>query len=310
MKLHRVAALLVTQASEAFFHRSPFLRQRHYSTSPLKMNSTTSDLNQVKQRIIKAISIGATAYNSGDVQKCATIYTETAREISPLLPRVFQSKLQDEVGDDNCDRTMDTNYDAKAWALRRIFDSILDHQLPVVPQNYIGDKNISFEPFTPAQLGQPIKVMDNVMGGISNGTWDPDSNSFSGVTSLANNGGFASIRWRFASTQNWSYAKGIYIKGLTHSTPEEHTFSILLKDDMCERIRFANFKVVFANPEKVDQPLLIPFSVFNQMEQMGSALVGSPAFNPVAVTEIGLMAIKPTVVGDFWLGFSEWGLYT
>jgi hypothetical protein len=97
---------------------------------------------------------------------------------------------------------------------------------------------------------------------------------------------------------------------LTHSKPEEHTFSIILKDDVCERVRLTNFKAVFANREQVDQPLLIPFEAFNQMEQMGKALVGSPAFNPVAVTEIGLMAIKPTVVGEFLLEFSEWGLYT
>jgi len=90
---------------------------------------------------------------------------------------------------------------------------------------------------------------------------------------------------------------------------------------MCERVRLANYKAVFANPiqndnnaendnNADDETLYIPFSVFNQMEQMGRALVGSPAFNPLAVTEIGIMAIKPTVVGEFHLEFSEWGLYT
>eukprot|EP00970_Alexandrium_tamarense_P004526 scaffold759_cov290-Alexandrium_tamarense.AAC.62 len=32
------------------------------------------------------------------------------------------------------------------------------------------------------------------------------------------------------------------------------------------------------------------------MEQMGTPMVGSPSFNPSAVTEIGIMAIKPSVV--------------
>jgi hypothetical protein len=45
------------------------------------------------------------------------------------------------------------------------------------------------------------------------------------------------------------------------------------------------------------------------MEQMGRAMEGSRALDPRAVTEIGLMAIKPTVVGDFRLEFLEWGLY-
>ena len=67
---------------------------------------------------------------------------------------------------------------------------------------------------------------------------------------------------------------------------------------------------MFANPQQSDDPLLIPFSSITQMEQMGQPMVGAPAFNPSAVTEIGLMAIKPTVVGQFQLEFSEWGLYT
>ena len=120
------------------------------------------------------------------------------------------------------------------------------------------------------------------------------------------------MRWRFPQKQNWSYAKGIYIyiKGLRHSKPTEHTFRIILKDDNCERVRLANYKVVFANPEQVeDQLLLIPFTVFAQMEQMGNTLAGSPSFNPMGVTEIGLMAIKPIVVGEFQIEFEEWGLY-
>mmetsp|Transcript_318 Transcript_318/g.335 ORF Transcript_318/g.335 Transcript_318/m.335 type:complete len:229 (+) Transcript_318:3-689(+) len=45
------------------------------------------------------------------------------------------------------------------------------------------------------------------------------------------------------------------------------------------------------------------------MEQMGRQLSG-PIFNPSAVSEIGIMAIKPSVVGDFELTIPEWGLYT
>ncbi|KAL7520568.1 hypothetical protein ACHAWX_005699 [Stephanocyclus meneghinianus] len=310
MKLHRIAALLLTQTSEAFFSQSINSCRRQLSSSPLNMNITNNNLNRAKLRISQAISIGAPAYNSGDIQKCAAVYTETAREIQPLLPTVFQTKIRHQVDDHGSETTQTNNYDAKAWALRRIFDSIMDYQMPIVPENYTKYKNIAFQPFTSSQLGQPIKVMDNVMGGISTGKWDPNTNSFAGVTSLANNGGFSSIRWRFENCQNWSYAKGIYISGLKHSKPREHIFSILVKDDMCERVRLANFKAVFSNPEQVDQPLLIPFDVFKQMEQMGRAMVGSPAFNPVAVTEIGLMAIKPAVVGEFSLEFSEWGLYT
>lgn len=212
------------------------------------------------------------------------------------------------------DNFRDGDENAKAWALRRIFDAIIDYTLPITPSSSLSSQpmsNISLEPFTQSQLpNEPFGVMDNVMGGISRGDWIPKSNTFYGETSLANNGGFASLRWRFPQKQNWSYAMGIYIKGLRHSKPTEHTFRIILKDDNCERVRLANYKVVFANPEQVeDQLLLIPFTVFAQMEQMGNTLAGSPSFNPMGVTEIGLMAIKPTVVGEFQIEFEEWGLY-
>ncbi len=272
-------------------------------------------LNQAKQRISRAISAGAPAYNAGDVQRCATLYKEAAREIASLVPPTFQEKLlrevvlleeeEEKINGENANKY----YDAKAWALRRLFDSIIEYQLPIMPRD-VSDENITYEPFTPSQLGdQPVGVMDNVMGGISNGSWISKTNTFFGETSLANNGGFASLRWRFARMQNWSYAKGIYMKGLKHSNADEHTFRIILKDAACERIRLSNFKAVFANPHQTEGPLLIPFSSITQMEQMGQPMVGSPAFNPSAVTEIGLMAIKPTVVGNFQLEFLEWGLF-
>lgn len=274
------------------------------------MVPSNNSLNQAKQRISQAISIGAPAYNAGDIKKCANVYQDTAKEIAPLLPPTFQTKLLQEVEEGNNESNTSTDYNAKAWALRKVFDSIVDYQMPLVPQDVAGE-DITFDPYTTSQLGgEPIGVMDNVMGGISKGNWVSKSNLFFGETSLANNGGFASLRWRFPNIQNWSYAKGIYIKGLRHSKAEEHTFQIILKDDTCERVRLANFKAMFANPQQSDEPLLIPFSVFDKMVQMGRPMDGSPAFNPMAVTEIGLMAIKPTVVGDFQLEFSEWGLYS
>jgi hypothetical protein len=303
MKLIRTTTLFLASITDAFVVPS-----KHHPlslSSSLNMSSTSnaSSLNEAKQYISYAISVGAPAYNAGDVQKCADTYKDAAKKIIPIVPPVFQTKLKSEIED-----FANSNPDAKAWALRRIFDSIMDYTQPIVPMD-TSDNNISYEQFTSNQIGQPIQVMDNVMGGMSTGQWGPNSNTFSGVTSLANNGGFASIRWRFNNIQNWSYAKGIYIKGLKHSNPDEHTFSILLKDDMCERVRLTNYKAVFANPEQSNQTLYIPFSVFNTMEQMGRSLVGSPVFNPSAVTEIGLMAIKPSVVGDFQLDFDEWGLY-
>lgn len=302
MKLLHALTILATTTSAFISKSQPAPLLLSHLTMAM---STSTNLKEAKQRIFRAISIGAPAYNGGNIQKCAEVYTNTASEIvrEKILPPMLETKLMNAV-DKN-----DLTYNEQAWAMRQIFDSILDYTLPIVPEKENSSNN-KYEPFTSSQLGNPIKVMDNVMGGISTGQWNSHSNTFSGTTSLANNGGFASLRWRFNNVQNWSYAKGIYIQGLKHSKPEEHTFSILLKDEMCERVRLANFKVVFANPDGADGPLLIPFGEFNQMEQMGRAMVGAPVFNPAGVTELGLMAIKPTVVGDFKLGFPEWGLYT
>ena len=85
-----------------------------------------------------------------------------------------------------------------------------------------------------------------------------------------------------------------------------------LKDGTCERIRLTNFKAVFANPSPNDnyEPILIPFAEMGDLEQMGNPMVGAPSINPSAVTEIGIMAIKPAVVGEFEIKILDWGLYS
>jgi hypothetical protein len=277
-----------------------------FSKAKLPDQSESADsstpLNKAKQIISRAISTGAPAYNAGNIAECSRVYQVAAKEIAPLLPEYLNTKLGE------AEKIDGANHDAKAWGLRRAFDAIVDYQPPLGQQSLINGE-LTFKPSSKAQLpDQPFGVMDTVMGGRSEGGWIPKSRTFFGCTSLQNNGGFASLRWRFPSIQNWSYARGIYLKGVKHSKPQEHTFRIILKDAACEQVR-ANYKVVFANPKESDEHLLIPFSVFDQMEQMGNTLARSPAFNPRAVTEIGLMAIKPTVVGEFQLEFSEWGLY-
>jgi len=213
------------------------------------------------------------------------------------------------------DGKTNANDDARAWALRRQFDAIMEYTPPFLPVS--AESRVVLEPFTAQQLpSQPIEVKDNVMGGISSGSWTPSSSSetrsvgsFVGNTSLTNNGGFASLRWRFPTVQNFCYARGIYLKA-RHSNPGEHTFRLILKDATCERIRLTNFKAVFANPSsELDSTILIPFDKVGNMEQMGNSMVGAPSFDSSAVTEIGLMAIKPTVVGEFEIEILDWGLY-
>jgi len=262
-------------------------------------------MDRVRQSIATAISVGAPAYNQGDIPKCASVYKETALEILPLLPENLRSQL--------AATTQETFADSNqaAWAFREQFDAIMDYQPPFVPTKTNTDEGITLEAFTDTMIpSTPRVVNDNVMGGVSDGSWLPESKTFAGWTSLANNGGFSSLRWRFDRIQNWSYAKGIYLR-VKHSDPGTHTFSLLLKDTTCERIRLTNYKNVFANPNNTsDDPIFIPFDAFGTIEQMGQKVSGGPKFNRSEVTELGLMAIKPTVVGDFQLHIEEWGLYS
>lgn len=292
-------------------------RRRHHRIGLSKMSKGTEEslnrdatllrLAQAKEVIARAISIGAPAYNAGDISKCAEVYQEASNQLGLLLPNSYlRTKLKKEQSQmDNMDD------DSKAWALRRVFDEIAGYQLPFGPMTSTCSDNIVFQPFDESTLpaSVPRQVMDNVMGGISQGYWIPESKTFRGTTSLANNGGFASLRWRMEVPQNWSRAQGIYLRGVQHSNTDHHTFRIILKDANCDRIRLTNFKATFANPISSKDPIMIPFSAFDQMEQMGRPLMGSPSFQKSAVTEIGLMAIKPTVVGPFELRFAEWGLY-
>lgn len=242
-------------------------------------------------------------------------------QILELVPSSLRARLLETVRKEDCKKITFDNayYDEKAWALRRVFDAISEYELPFLPRSAIDQEGIALEPFARFQLGGrgPVEVLDGVMGGISTGSWSPERNEFHGRISLANNGGFASLRWRFpdGAARDWSHASGIYFRGLVHSRPEEHTFRVILKDQACDRVRLANFKATFANPRRNEEDksssslLLIPFTAFDRMEQMGRLVSGSPALDQHAVTEIGLMAIKPTVVGEFRLEFIDWGLY-
>jgi Complex I intermediate-associated protein 30 (CIA30) len=289
-------------------------------------------LDQARASISNAISMGAPAYNSGKVNECVAIYESTAQQILQMpaissgssgsdLPKELQTSLQetlDAVAASN-DDSVDASVTA-AWALRRAFDAILEYSPCYLPQ-CADCLDVQLEPFvTGTQVpSQPIIVNDSVMGGISNCQWIPEQSTMTGTTSLANNGGFSSLRWRFPVVQNWSYAKGIYLKvkhyhqdhpsKTTTKGNRSHTFRLLLKDFTSEQMaRGANYKVVFCNPTNSGDPILIPFADFNLLELRGRTLGNSP-IHTSSITELGIMAIKPSVVGDFELVINEWGLY-
>ena len=222
----RILPLVLTASSfSAAFVRSrgvPSSSSTALSHSTPSSSSRTAEMNGISKAraaISQAIAVGAPAYNRGDIRGCAELYQDAAARMidSGLdIPASLRDRLKTEVDDLITDTT---DYNDKAWALRRVFDSILEYEPPIVPRDSSQAKEVTMEPFTPAQLGEVRNVMDSVMGGVSQGGWIPDANTFFGETSLRNNGGFASIRWRFPNAQNWTYAKGIYIRSVQFSLP-------------------------------------------------------------------------------------------
>jgi len=337
-------------------HRHHHHAVNNKSTIPTRTVSTHLDmmrLPSIKALINNAISIGAPAYNEGNIDECAQVYQAAALQVfqSNVLPQFLQTKLQQTLLMSGQQSSIDA-----AWAFRGQFDAILEYQEPITPITSAASSSSSSrlmdsmkQPFTTKImfLNDPIVVNDNVMGGRSTCLWDEETKTFEGTTSLANNGGFASLRWRLKATQNWNHAKGIYIQVKSQSKPMEHTFRLLLKDGLCEQVQGANYKVTFACPTQTSQlvrdvsttmassltifnddddngsssssPIIyIPFSAFGEMEQRGRKVMISPSpssppsplyLDTSAITEIGIMAIKPTVVGDFELTIEDWGLY-
>ena len=92
------------------------------STAPPSVVAATS----VKRAIGSAIQLGAPQYNQGDVAGCARTYEQTAGEIvrrcgDSATKQALQAVLQKTVGMRDADEV--------AWALRRVFDALLDRNL-------------------------------------------------------------------------------------------------------------------------------------------------------------------------------------
>ena len=84
------------------------------------------NLEQIKQQISRAISVGAPAYNAGDIKGCADTYSVTAQTILGDLPDQLRINLDKCLEDIHGDAG-NMNDDARAWALRKQFDAILEY---------------------------------------------------------------------------------------------------------------------------------------------------------------------------------------
>ena len=150
--------------------------------------------------VAKTIERGVPLYNDGNREACAGIY-ETAIDAIMItdswglgpderlsIERSYETAMQ-----------MESVID-RAWAYRRILDSILTPRMRVLEliqnQSISGENKMLFSFNSDAERLPWRVVLDGVMGGLSTGKVDVDNGSmiFSGETSLRNNGGFSSIR--------------------------------------------------------------------------------------------------------------------
>ena len=72
--------------SSAKSHYHPCLAISSSNNNSGDSTTKVPDMEEAKQSIARAISIGAPAYNRGDIPECARVYRETALAILPLLP--------------------------------------------------------------------------------------------------------------------------------------------------------------------------------------------------------------------------------
>ena len=146
------------------------------------------------------------------------------------------------------------------------------------------------------------------MGGISVSSWR--DGIFSGKVRLDNNGGFASLRLPFPGPMNLNQFEGFYIKARNMMGLENQEFCVIIKDAKCMQTMATNFKMKF-RPTTGNTMALYKISAkdLNQPESFGRPRSDRWNCDMREICEIGLMAIKPGVVGDFKLKIGEIGVF-
>ena len=116
--------------------------------------SAAAVAEQLEVQIMGAISMGAPAYNRGDVAECAKIYTATVSSLlrDPALPAQCQGTLQEALSDAGA-QTDDA--DAQAWQLRHGMDAVLKQLRRSVTSTAVHSSQTTP---TPVVLAYPVEA--------------------------------------------------------------------------------------------------------------------------------------------------------
>lgn len=142
----------------------------------------------------RAISRGVPLYNDGQAAACAAVYATALEAIASADGWLKEPSQRKSLAYQLDLATALPDPRDRAWAYRDLIDTLLAGQaLPPPPE---ASERTLFDFSTAADVDRWQVVLDGVMGGRSTGqvSFEEDVLVFTGDTSLANNGGFSSLR--------------------------------------------------------------------------------------------------------------------
>jgi len=145
-------------------------------------------------------------------------------------------------------------------------------------------------------------VNDNVMGGVSRSSFKMHEDGyavFSGVLSLENNGGFASVRALSRQASDLSDFDGLSINALG----DGKIYCIRLRTIQNGRGTWYTYEARFKTTAGEWGTYFVPYTAFKP-EFRGRMLRGMPELNPDAIIEIGFM-IQDKQEGNFRLALKK-----
>lgn len=268
-------------------------------------------LRLVVSQLTNAINIGAPVYNTGDHQKCFEIYLQTAFSLIDQNPEgkdVLEGAVNRALGQESSTE--------KAWTMRKAFDSLIQRPQFAQPSTALGAPQ-SARPFTQPHRGATDTsraptdtttspdtngvasgtlldfaaadsvrswraLNDNVMGGRSQCTglaWSNGAGVFKGETSLANNGGFASVR---TSQVTSCHPQG---KGLLLEVATDGRGYVFTCKDNAGRVSYWS---PFSPPASATFSVLrLPFA--QMVPKVFGTQVVAPMITPTRILEWGIM---------------------
>ena len=278
----------------------------------------------IEREIQNAISKGAPMYNEGNIVGCEKLYMNLLTEmlnpsnvnfsnLDSNLPKVHEHLLNTKrklVKSDNSNQR-NSMTDKNAWTLRHCLDTILKME---TGESSCGSGVTRITNKILLDLKTPgVSILnDGVMGGVSTSIWQ--GGVFSGKVRLDNNGGFASLRHPFQTPMNLSQFDGFYIsaKNMLGSQFENQEFCLIIKDSKCMQSMATNFKMKFTPTTGKGisrSEHTVSAKVLNQPESFGRPRRDQWNCDMKQICEIGVMAIKPGVIGDFKMIIKEIGVF-